>query len=53
MKGIKKIIKQFPNDSELGSEVRKRSKMIKQRCKNCGKKFRGNVKFDICPSCYV
>lgn len=46
---IKDLVKKYPNNADLGANVR----MLLQRCKNCGKEFIGTEKIDVCPSCYL
>lgn len=53
MKNIKHLVRENPNDADLGKAIRAKSLMIKQRCKVCGVKFKGTVRINICPNCYV
>jgi rubrerythrin len=53
---IEQLIKDNPNDADLGKAVREyfsKPEMIEQECINCGSKFKGTEKIDFCPSCYV
>ena len=58
---IKDLIKQYPNDADLGKAVRaqygddpvREVKMISQVCFICEAKFKGTVRIDVCPTCYV
>jgi hypothetical protein len=56
MKRISDIVKEYPNDEELGSVIRMlymEPEMVEQQCEICGEMFKGNIDFPICQSCYI
>jgi hypothetical protein len=41
------------NNKKCAFKFDLKDEMIEQECLICGKDFKGTVKIDICPTCYV
>jgi len=53
---IEDIVRDTPNDTDLGAIIRKmydEPKLLDLTCSVCGKEFKGTVIFEICPNCYI